>query len=228
MKNHPYHYHVEKNSTRRLFDIGVPIMLFLAFFLFYNFGKITPPEMVKTSGLLSISLLAITLLVGPICKLFPGLNLLKAHRKFWGITSFLAALAHVTLVFIYFYKFNLLRFVDYSHPKYPGILAGLAAITILFLVTLTSSKKALKLLSPKTWKTVQITSYLALGLAVGHFYLMEQVEGVLVIKRFLGRITFVLSAIAIPVRLLIIFWPAKKFSLLKSVRNRGVQILKSL
>lgn len=184
--------------------------------------------MIKTSGLLSISLLAITLLVGPTCKLFPSLDLLKAHRKFWGITSFLVALAHVSLVFIYFYKFNLLRFVDYSHPKYPGILAGLAAIAILFLVTLTSGKKALKLLSPKTWKTVQITSYLALGLAVGHFYLMEQVEGVLVIKRTLGRITFVLSAIVIPVRLLIVFWPAKKFHLLKSIRNRSVQILKSL
>lgn len=222
MKNHPYHSYVEKNSVHRLFDIGVPLALFIILFMFYNFGRITPPEMVKTTGLLSISMLSITLLVGPICKLFPGLNVLKAHRKFWGITSFLAALAHVGLVFIYFYKFNLLRFVDYSHPKYPGILAGLAAITILFLVTLTSSKKALKLLNPKAWKAVQITSYLALGLAVGHFYLMEQVEGILVIKRLLGRITFGLSAIVIPVRLIIALWPAKKFSLFKSIRNHSV------
>ncbi|MCR4305605.1 MAG: ferric reductase-like transmembrane domain-containing protein, partial [Candidatus Daviesbacteria bacterium] len=207
MKNHPYHYSVKKTFLHRLFDIGVPVVLFWAFFQFYNFGKITPSEMIKTSGLLSISLLAITLLVGPVCKLFPGLDLLKAHRKFWGITSFLIALTHIALVFIFFYKFNLLRFVDYSHPKYPGILAGLAAITILFLVTLTSSKKALNILSPGAWKAVQITSYLALGLAVGHFYLMEQVEGVFVIKRLLGRITFGLSAAVIPVRLLIVFWP---------------------
>jgi DMSO/TMAO reductase YedYZ heme-binding membrane subunit len=210
MKNHPYHYHVEKNFSHRLLDIGVPVGLFWAFFQFYNFGKITPSEMIKTSGLLSISLLAITLLVGPICKLFPGLDFLKAHRKFWGITSFLAALTHVGLVFIFFYKFNLLRFVNFSHPKYPGTAAGLVALAILFLVTLTSSKKALKLLSPEAWKAVQITSYLALGLAVGHFYLMEQVEGVLVIKRLLGQITFGLSAIVIPIRLLITFWPAKK------------------
>lgn len=210
MKNHPYHYHVEKNLSHRLLDVGVPVGLFWLFFKLYNFGKITPSEMIKTSGLLSISLLAITLLIGPVCKLLPGLDFLKAHRKFWGITSFLVALIHVSLVYIFFYKFNLLRFVNFSHPKYPGIAAGLAAIAILLLVTLTSTKKALKILNPDTWKLIQVTSYLALGLAVGHFYLMEQVQGVLVIKRLLGQITFGLAAIVIPVRLFVALWPAKK------------------
>ncbi len=209
-KPHPYHYSTDKNIIQRLIDIGLPLGLFWAFFQFYNFGKITPSEMVKTTGLLSISLLAITLLVGPICKIFPGLDFLKTHRKFWGITSFLAALAHVILVYIYFYKFNLLRFVNFSHPKYPGTATGLAALGILLLVSLTSSKKALKLLSPEAWKAVQVTSYLALGLAIGHFYLMEQVNGVLVIKRLLGQITFWFAAAVILIRLLILFWPSKK------------------
>lgn len=208
--SYPYHYSIDKNLIHRLFDIGVPLGLFWVYFQFYNFGKITPSEMVKTTGLLSISLLSITLLVGPICKLFPGLDFLKAHRKFWGITAFLAGLTHAGLVVIYYYKFNFLRFVDFANPKYPGILSGLLALVILFLVTMTSNKNALSILSPKVWKAIQVTSYLALILAVGHFYLMEQIQGVLVIKRLLGQITFWFAVTIIPIRLLIVFWPSKK------------------
>jgi len=47
-------------------------------------------------------------------------------------------------------------------------------------------------------------------LAVSHFYLMEQVNGVLVIKRLLGQITFVFSVLVITLRILILLLPAKK------------------
>lgn len=207
MKNkaHPYHHSANKDLTQRLIDIGVPLGLFLIFFKFYNFGKITPSEMVKTTGLLAISLLAITLLIGPLCKVVPSLEFLKAHRKFWGISSFLMAFVHTLLVFIYFFKFNWSRFIAFDNPKYPGIASGLLALAILLLVTLTSTKKALTILSPQAWKAVQLTSYLALILAVGHFYLMEQVNGVLVIKRLLGQITFWLAAAVVVFRLFILF-----------------------
>lgn len=194
----------------RILDFGVPLGLFLLFFFFYNFGKISPSEMVKTSGLLSISLLGVTLIVGPLSRIIPALELLKTHRKFWGVTSFLIALVHTGLVFVYFYKFNLFRFIDFSHPKYPGVLSGILALIILFLVTVTSSQKIIAKLSPKMWKIIQTTSYLALALAVAHFYLMEQVQGVLVIKRLLGQITFVFAILAIALRILILLWPAKK------------------
>lgn len=207
---HPYNYSVEKNLNHRLLDLGVPLILFLLFFFFYNFGKITSSEMVKTSGLLSISLLGVVLVVGPLARLVPVLEILKAHRKFWGITSFLVAMLHVALVYIYYYKFNFLHFVDFSHPKYLGVLSGILSIVILFLVTMTSNKKALTKLSPKAWKIIQTTSYAALALAVAHFYLMEQVDGVLVIKRLLGQITFVFSILVIVLRVLILFLPAKK------------------
>lgn len=210
VQSHPYHYSIEKNALRRLLDLGVPIGLFLLFFFFYNFGQFTPREMVKTSGLLAITLLGITLLIGPIARLVPALDSLKAHRKFWGITSFLIGLTHVGLVFVYYYKFNLLKFVDIGNPKYGGILAGLLALIILLLVTLTSNQKALTKLSPKAWKIIQTASYLALALAVLHFYLMEQVNGVLVIKRLLGQITFGFSVLVIAVRIFILMLPSKK------------------
>lgn len=207
---HPYNYSVDKTLKHRLIDLGVPLGLFLLFFFFYNFGKFNSHEMIKTSGLLSITLLGITLLVGPAARLIPALDILKTHRKFWGITSFLVALTHVGLVFIYFYKFNPLKFVDFANPKYMGTLSGLLALIILFLVTMTSNSKALTKLSPKTWKIIQTTSYVALALSVTHFYLMESVNGVLVIKRLLGQVTFVFSVLVIVARVLILALPGKK------------------
>lgn len=207
---HSYHYWEDKNFAQKLVDFAVPLGLFILFLAFYNEYKITPSEMVKTTGLWSISLLGITLIVGPLSKVFLFFNFLKAHRKFWGIVSVLIAMAHVSLVFVYFYKFDLTRFWNFANPKYPGIASGLLALTILLLVTFTSNQKALTKLSPKTWKIIQTTSYLALALAVAHFYLMETKDGVLVINRLLGQVTFGFSILVIVARVLVMFLPQKK------------------
>lgn len=188
----------------------IPVGLFLLYFFFYNFGKFSSSEMIKTSGLLAISLLGITLIIGPLSRIFPALSFLKANRKFWGILSFAVAFIHFGLVFIFYYKLSFTLFVNFNNPKYLGFLSGLLALIILFLVTITSNQKAVAKLSPNVWKAIQTASYLALFLAVSHFYLMETVDGVLVIKRLLGRITFFLSMAVILLRVLAIFLPSKK------------------
>lgn len=195
---------------QKLIDFGVPLLLFWVYFQFYNFGKITPSEMVKTSGLLSIVLLSLTLVIGPACRFFPSLNILKAHRKVWGIFSFLFAFVHMGLIFVYFYKFNLLKFVDFASPRYPGILAGIIALIILFVITTTSNKKALSALSPQVWKRIQTTAYLALALAVLHFFLIESKNGILIIKTILEQITFGFAGIVCLLRLIILILPSKK------------------
>lgn len=207
---HPYHYWEDKNLMQRVLDVGVPAGLFFLFFFFYNFGKFTPPQMIKTSGLLSISLLSLTLLVGPLCKVFPVLNFLKAHRKFWGITSFLAALLHLILVFVFYYNFSISPLIDFGNTDYLKVLLGLMALAILLLVTLTSNQKALTYLSPEVWKFIQTTSYIALFLAFAHFFLMESVDGVLTIKRLLGNITFWFAGFVLVFRILIMFLPANR------------------
>ncbi|MBI2018433.1 ferric reductase-like transmembrane domain-containing protein [Candidatus Daviesbacteria bacterium] len=214
MKNkvHPYHYSEDKNITQRLIDFGVPLILFWLYFQFYNFGKVSPQEMVKTTGLMSVALLSLTLLIGPACRFFPTLDVLKAHRKFWGILSFFVALSHAILIYIFYVNYNLAKLFNPASPKYLGLLAGLASLLILSAVTLTSNKLALNSLSPKIWKIVQSTAYLALILAVLHFYLVESVNGVLVIKRVVGQITFGFAAFVVIVRIVTMILP----TLLKS------------
>jgi len=209
-KPHPYHYWEDKNFIQRVIDIVIPAGLFYLYFQFYNFGQISPSEMIKTTGLWSISLLGITLIVGPLSRIFPALSFLKAHRKFWGVLSLLIALTHVGLVFVYFYKFDVTKFWNFSNPKYSGIASGLLAIVILLMVTFTSNQKALAKLSPDAWKAIQTTSYIAMFFAIAHFYLMEQKDGILVIKKLLGWATFWFSIAVVTIRILVMFLPAKK------------------
>lgn len=207
---HPYHYSEEKSLTQRVIDFGVPLGLFWFYFQFYNFGQFNPKEMVKTTGLLAIALLSLTLLIGPASRFFPILNVLKAHRKFWGVLSFFIALTHTTLIYIFYVNYDLAKLFNSASPKYFGLLAGLASLIILLAVTLTSNKLALNSLSPKVWKIIQSTAHLALILAVLHFYLVESQNGVLVIKRLVGQITFGFAAAVVAIRLLVSFFPGKK------------------
>ena len=202
--SHPYHYSKKKVTLDRIVDFGVPMVLFLLFFFFYNQAQFTPKEMVKNTGLLSISLLAITLAVGPFSKLIPPLEFLKAYRKVWGILSFVAAFTHISLIFIFFFHFDLTRFIDFGNPRYPNILTGLIALGILSLVTLTSNQKALNLMHPKMWKAVQTTSYLALVFAMLHFYLLSLEDGIFVMKNLLVQFTFWFSALVLTLRILVL------------------------
>lgn len=198
---------VEKNISQKFIDLGVPIGLFWVYFQFYNFGKITPSEIIKTTGLLAIALLSLTLFIGPACRLLPSLEVLKAHRKAWGLLSFFIALVHGCLIYIFYFNYDLARLFNPTSPKYYGLLAGLIALIILAVVTLTSNQTAVNLLNPKSWKRIQSASYLALIFTVLHFYLAESTNGVLVIKRVLGQITFGFAAFVILFRLFVHLLP---------------------
>jgi DMSO/TMAO reductase YedYZ heme-binding membrane subunit len=91
----------------------------------------------------------------------------------------------------------------------PGIAIGISALLVLLLVTISSNQRIIHSLHPGVWKKLQMTSYVALMFAVSHFYLMEQKDGVLVIKRSLGKITYGFAAVVILVRLLVVLLPKK-------------------
>ena len=207
---HPYHWDKDKHARHRFLDIAVPISLLLIFYFFYNKGVVSPSEAIKTTGLWGISLLALTLAIGPLSRIHLIFEHLKAHRKVWGITSFWAILIHMLLVFNFYWKLDLSRLWDIENPRYLGTVTGLLAVLILALVTFTSQENMIKKMNPKMWKIIQTTSYLALALAVLHFYYMEQQNGVLVIKRIFGQFAFWGAIVVLVLRLLVIFLPKRK------------------
>ena len=203
-------YSKDEKATGALLAFGVPILLLILFFAFYNHFQFNVKEMIKTTGLLAIALLSLTLAIGPLSRILSFFEGLKTYRKIWGILSFLIALTHGVLVYIFFFHYDLHKFIDTSNTKFEGILSGLLALIILFLLTLTSNQKAINYLGPKVWKIIQTVSYIALVLAVLHFYVMESTNGVLVIKRLLGRITFWSALAVVIIRILVQFLPARK------------------
>lgn len=206
---HPYHHTEEKNIVQHVGDWALPIGLLVVYFLFYNFGKITPSEMIKTTGLVAIMLLSITLFIGSISRFFPVFNILKAHRKFWGVSSFVYALVHAGLVLAIYADFDVIGLFTQSSSLL-GLIAGLAALGILFIVTVSSIHRIISRLPPGAWKMLQMTSYLALALAVAHFYLVEQVNGVFVIKRLMGQITYWFAFVALIARVVVFVFPKEE------------------
>lgn len=209
IESHPHHYTKDKNTFQKIIDWLVPVGMFLIYFLFYNFGKISAPEMIKTTGLVSIALLSLTLLVGPATRFFPALAILKAHRKFWGVSSFLFLLVHFVLVLVVYFDLNFLKMFDTNNPKSFGLVIGLLSFLILLIVTITSNHRLIKFLHPDMWKKIQTTSYIALILAVVHFFQMESESGVLVIKRSLGQITYWFATIVVIIRFVVFLFPKK-------------------
>lgn len=194
---------------QKMIDWAGPIVLFLTYFLFYNFGKISPSELIKSTGLASVGLLSITLVIGSVSRFIPAVNVLKAHRKFWGISSFVFACIHALLVISVYFDWDISVFFNTASPRFWGLSIGLLSLILLFVITATSFQFVFRKLPPHIWKYIQNFSYAALLLAVAHFFLMEQKDGVLVIKRLLGQITYWFAILVIFIRILVYFLPKK-------------------
>ncbi len=205
---HLPHPDFDNQTTRRRIDIWfyhflIPLAVFVLYFVTYNKFKFTTSEMIKTTGLWSITLLSITLLVGPLAKYIKFFNFVKVHRKFWGISSFFIALTHFILVIYKYYQWDFVAALSFSNPKVAPVWAGMVATILLFLITITSNKKSMEIMGAKKWKLLQTMSYLALAFVLLHFYLAETKDGVLVIKRFMGRFAMGFGVFAIVVRIVV-------------------------
>ncbi len=200
--DHPMPESIERRAiTKWFYHILIPLLVFVLYFVTYNKFKMTTSEMIKTTGLWSITLLSITLMVGPLSKYIKFFNYVKIHRKFWGVASFFIALAHFLLVFYKYYHWDFVAIFSFSNPKAAPVWAGMIATILLFLITVTSNKKSMEIMGAKKWKLLQTMSYLALAFVLIHFYLAETKDGVLVIKRFMGRFAMGFGVLAIVVRL---------------------------
>lgn len=195
------------DNHRSLYDWALPIILFLIYFLFYNQGIASASGFIKTTGLVGILLLSITLFIGPASRFIQSINIEKEHRKFWGITSVAFVTVHALLVISNYFNYNLLVLFDTSRPKFPGLFSGLVSLLILFVVTATSYQFIMKHLQHATWKKIQNSSYIALLLGVIHFFLIEQKPTLSIIKYVLETIPFWFAIVVLVLRVCVYFFP---------------------
>ncbi|MBX3064625.1 MAG: ferric reductase-like transmembrane domain-containing protein [Anaerolineae bacterium] len=151
--------------------IGVGLAIWLI--VMYQFGDLALPErfvMLRT-GMISLIFLAASFACTPISKLI-GWRRLTLIRRPLGLYGFGFALAHL---FVYAWLENALEWEliwrDLGERR--AMLVGLIALLLLVPLAITSTTGWQRRLG-KRWKMLHRLVYLAIPLAVAHFYLLDR------------------------------------------------------
>jgi len=136
--------------------------------------------MLSLSGHIAILCLALTLIAGPIRRLW---SLPLTHRRALGVSSFILVLVHLSQVLenILGYNFQTINFLPPQDRL--GIWMGLGALSILTPLALTSSNGAQRRLGIRRWRSLHRFSIYAFVLAVAHTIVMG--------PRYLGQTSLI-------------------------------------
>lgn len=120
-------------------------------------------------GFVACLLLAAVLALTPLRVLFPrgGVALaLNRHRRLVGVSAFAYALLHLAAHTRHVYDGTFETFA--KEIQKPFQLAGLGALVILLVLTITSLQAAVRWLGGRAWKNLHRLAYLAAALAAWH------------------------------------------------------------
>ncbi len=124
----------------------------------------------KTTGMLTLIFLSLTVAVTPLRKIF-GINSLVKVRRMLGLFAFFYGSLHL-LTYIWFDRlFNLIS-VGQDVVKRPFILAGMTAFILMVPLAITSTNKMVKRLGGKRWASLHRLVYLAAIAGVVHFWML--------------------------------------------------------
>lgn len=162
-------------------------------------------EMNKVGGLAAIGLIAISLLIGPLSRMFPKwFASWLMHRKFIGIAGFASAVFHSVYSLLVIYGADVSKMI-LENPKWAGILSAMTALLIFIVMAITSNQNSVKKMGYKIWKAVQTFGYVGLALAALHFIILETKPGIGLDVRPYGLLFLVIPLVALVVRAGIIF-----------------------
>lgn len=148
----------------------IPVILLLAD-LYRNRVGPNPLEFAtRTTGMLTLIFLCLTLAVTPLRKIF-GINSLVKFRRMLGLFAFCYGSLHL-LTYVWFDRqFKLLSTVQ-DVAQRPFILAGMTAFVLMLPLALTSTNRMVKRLGGKRWARLHRVVYLAGIAGVVHFWML--------------------------------------------------------
>ncbi|QTN38713.1 ferric reductase-like transmembrane domain-containing protein [Cryomorphaceae bacterium] len=174
------------NKNKKRYDRWILIFVLSYLILFsaltFAFNPEATPEtlILRAFGTLSLLLLHLILLIGPLARLNPQFLPLLYNRRHLGVTMFLAAAVHGIFAIIQFHtlgNINPIWSIFASNPSY-GSLAqfpfqtlGFLALLIFFTMAATSHDFFLHNLGPRIWKALHMKVYIAYALLLGHVLL---------------------------------------------------------
>ncbi|MEW5975989.1 MAG: Rieske 2Fe-2S domain-containing protein [Acidobacteriota bacterium] len=133
--------------------------------------------LIRGLGTAAFLLLHVILSIGPLCRIDRRFLPLLYNRRHLGVTLFWLAAAHGLFALVQFHAagdLNPLVSLLAGNTRYDSLAQfpfqqlGLLALLILFLMAATSHDFWLHNLSPRIWKGLHMSVYLAYGLLMGH------------------------------------------------------------
>ncbi len=148
----------------------VPLILF-AFDAFRgNLGTNPIEFFLRTTGVLTLSFMLITLSVTPLRKLF-GWNALIKYRRMLGLYAFFYGFLHLSTYSIFDKSLSLSAIAGDVFQR-PFIAVGMLAFFLLIPLAITSTNAMIKKLGGKNWSKLHKLSYAIAVLGVLHFYMI--------------------------------------------------------
>jgi len=124
----------------------------------------------RTTGMLTLVFLSLTVAVTPLRKIF-GINSLVKVRRMLGLFAFFYGALHL-LTYVWFDRFFNLISVVQDVGKRPFILVGMTAFVLMVPLAITSTNKMVKRLGGKRWANLHRLVYLAAIAGVVHFWML--------------------------------------------------------
>jgi len=134
-----------------------------------NLGPDPTAAIAFSTGLATLYLLAITLAITPLRRLFPRLNWLIKFRRLLGLFAFFYASLHM-LTYVALYSGFSLAAMGSDIAKRKFITMGVAAYLLLLPLALTSTTWAIRKLGGKNWNRLHKLIYVAVTCGVIHFW----------------------------------------------------------
>ena len=125
--------------------------------------------MTRTTGIMTLVFLMITLAVTPARKI-TGLNWLVKFRRMFGLFAFFYGFLHL-LTYIWFDRYFNLRSIPGDVVTRPFIAFGMTAFFLMLPLAITSTNKMVKRLGGKRWSKLHNLIYVAGVAGALHFWL---------------------------------------------------------
>ena len=174
---------IQWNKQKKTYDLilWLGIVLLLASFSIFQFllyPNITVETLIiRATALCSIVLLHIILAIGPLCRINNRFLPFLYNRRHMGVSFFIIALIHSGISIVQFHALgdiNPIVSVFTSNQAYLSIsefpfqILGFLALIIFLLMAITSHDYWLKNLSPRIWKGLHMSVYVAYALIILH------------------------------------------------------------
>lgn len=190
-------------SKLLLFINGLVPLVLLLWDVYRKQVGANPLEFVtRTTGMLTLIFLMITLALTPVRKI-TGLNWIVKFRRMLGLYAFFYGSLHL-VTYLWFDRFFNLRSIAGDVAQRPFIAIGMTAFFLMLPLAITSTNKMVKRLGGKRWAMLHKLVYLAGAGGVIHYWMLVKSD-----KRLPLTFGFILLLL-LGHRLFLKFYPPEK------------------